>query len=98
MELKDVVGVGEKRICELNKLGIYNVEDLVTYYPKRYFMLRRSDVSKSLSGERVIVDGCVISFPIISGVGQKIKKISFRIQGMDTIYNIVIFYRCLYNI
>ena len=31
MELKDISGVGDKTIKELEKLGINNLEDLITY-------------------------------------------------------------------
>lgn len=31
-----VKGVGEARAKVLNKLGIYTLEDLITYYPRNY--------------------------------------------------------------
>ena len=38
-ELKDVKGIGPKSELLLNKLGIYNIEDLLTYYPVRYIKM-----------------------------------------------------------
>ncbi|MDE5830870.1 MAG: hypothetical protein K2H53_04335 [Clostridia bacterium] len=35
-EIQFVKGVGEARAKALNKLGIYNLEDLITYYPRNY--------------------------------------------------------------
>lgn len=35
-EIQFVKGVGESRAKTLNKLGIYNLEDLITYYPRSY--------------------------------------------------------------
>ncbi len=31
-----VKGVGEARAKALNRLGIYTLEDLITYYPREY--------------------------------------------------------------
>ena len=35
-EIKYVKGVGEARAKSLNKLGIFTLEDLITYYPRDY--------------------------------------------------------------
>ena len=43
MELKDVKGIGSKSLSLLNKLGIYSVNDLITYYPVRYDVLKQTD-------------------------------------------------------
>lgn len=90
MELKDIVGVGDKTILELNKLGIFSIEDLITYYPKRYFILRRSDMKVVRDGDKVIIDGVVDSVPVNSAYG-KLKKITFRLQSSNSIFNIVVF-------
>lgn len=36
MELIDVKGVGKKRLSLLNKLGIYDIKDLIEYFPYAY--------------------------------------------------------------
>lgn len=35
-DIQYVKGVGETRAKILNKLGIYNLQDLITYYPRNY--------------------------------------------------------------
>ena len=35
-EIKYVKGVGPARAELLNKLGIFNLQDLITYYPREY--------------------------------------------------------------
>lgn len=35
-EIQYVKGVGEARAKTLNNLGIYTLEDLITYYPRNY--------------------------------------------------------------
>ena len=91
MELKEISGIGEKTIVELNKLNIFNVEDLVTYYPKRYFVLKRSDIRIANNGDKVIIDGIVSSIPIYSNISNKLKKITYKLQSNNYIYNIVVF-------
>ena len=41
MELSDIKGIGPKSLTLLNKLNIYSVDDLITYYPVRYDVLKR---------------------------------------------------------
>ena len=36
MNLENLKGIGKTTIKYLNELGIYNVEDLINYYPFRY--------------------------------------------------------------
>ena len=36
MELKDLKGIGEKKLALLNKLGIFTINNLLEYYPYSY--------------------------------------------------------------
>ena len=65
MELKDVKGIGTKSLALLNKLGIYTVNDLITYYPVRYDVLKQTDFNNLSEDMKVIVDGRVESIPLI---------------------------------
>lgn len=91
MELKDVQGIGEKTIVELNKLGIFNVVDLITYYPKRYFILKKSDIRLVNDKDKVIFDGVVASVPVNSMITKGLKKITFRLESDGNVFNIVVF-------
>ena len=42
MELKSIKFLSDKRISDLNKLGVYNVEDLLKNYPRSYIDLRKT--------------------------------------------------------
>ena len=44
-KLLDIKGIGVKSEELLNKLGIMTIEDLLTYYPVRYEILKRSDLN-----------------------------------------------------
>ena len=41
MELKDIKGIGEKKIALLNKLGIFTVNNLLEYFPYSYIDTRK---------------------------------------------------------
>ena len=41
MELTDIKYLSEKRIKELNKLNIYNCEDLINNFPRNYLNLTK---------------------------------------------------------
>ncbi|KXB67776.1 ATP-dependent DNA helicase RecG [Parvimonas sp. KA00067] len=41
MQLKDIKGIGEKKLALLNKLGIFNVNNLLEYYPYSYIDMTR---------------------------------------------------------
>ena len=91
MDLVELNGIGKKNSILLNRLGIYNVYDLVTYFPKRYDVISRTDMSNILDKSKVIVDGIVEGRPTISGTSNGLKKISFRISNKYSIYNVIVF-------
>ena len=91
MDLVELNGIGKKNSILLNRLGIYNVYDLVTYFPKRYDVISRTDMSNILDKSKVIVDGIVEGRPTITGTSNGLKKISFRISNKYSIYNVIVF-------
>ncbi|MFM1534849.1 hypothetical protein ABGF38_06585, partial [Helcococcus ovis] len=36
MKLKDIKGIGPKKIQYLHEMNIYNVDDLINYLPRKY--------------------------------------------------------------
>ena len=50
MDVSKVKGIGPKSLSLLNKIGIKTVDDLVTHYPFRYEILKRSSL-KNLDDE-----------------------------------------------
>lgn len=90
-ELAEISGVGPKTLSLFHKVGIYNLDDLLSYYPRKYRIVQRSDMSKVLNGDKVIIDGIVEGQPSVSSVSRKLKKILFRFSSGNNIYNIVAF-------
>ena len=65
VELDKISGIGPKTITYLNKLGICDMESLISYYPFRYNILKRSDLSLIQNGDNVVLDGTVYSITTV---------------------------------
>ena len=89
--LLDINGIGPKKVPFFNKLGIYHVDDLLYYYPKKYFFLKRSDMNHAVDKEKVILDGVVERKPTVMNSSSKLKVISFRIVNFSNIYSIRVY-------
>lgn len=91
MDLLELDGMGAKTCTLLSRLGIYSIDDLITYYPKRYDVIMRTDSNNFIDNMRVVIDGVVEGRPMISATSKGLKKISFRISNKFSIYNICVF-------
>jgi len=61
-EVQYVKGVGEARAKILNKLGIYTLEDLITYYPRDYEdRSKAKSLSDVIDGEEVMIKAKVVT-------------------------------------
>ena len=87
-DLNLVKGIGKVSINNLNKLGIYTVDDLINYYPFRYEVLKQT----SLEEENVIVSG-IIESSVIVNFFKKMNKLSFRLNTNGKLVNVIIFNR-----
>ena len=85
-KLVELEGIGTKTSLLFEKLGIYNVEDLITYYPKRYDILKKTDMNNVSDKDRVVIDGVVEGRPTVVQVSSKLKKVMFRISNNVGIY------------
>ena len=86
-DLEYLKGVGPKTLSLLNKLNIYTIDDLITHYPYRYEVLKRT-----FTEDKIIIDGVVESIPIVYRF-KKIDKMQFNINTGSNIFKIVIFNR-----
>ena len=92
--LSKVKKVGPKTILLLNKLGIYEIDDLVTHYPYRYDVLRRSDLKNIKDpDEKVVIDGKVESVPVVFRFKGGVNKLSFRLSTENGMVGVSIFGR-----
>ena len=92
-ELETIEGIGPKTKELLNKIKIYTVEDLLNYYPYRYDIIKRSDLSNLSDGDKIIIDGIVEGQPTTIYINKSLKKIIFRISTKTMILNITLYNR-----
>ncbi len=93
LELENIEGIGPKTKELLNKLKIYNGEDLLNYYPYRYDIIKRSDISILNDGDKIVMDGIIEGQPTIIYINKSLKKIIFRINTGNNILNITLYNR-----
>ena len=91
--LENLQGIGPKTINMLNMMGIYNVLDLLRYYPCRYDILKRSDISNLRSRDRVVTSGVIDGQPTMIFITEKFRKIIFRVNTGSGILNITVYNR-----
>ncbi len=84
-------GVGQKRLVALNKLGINTINDLLTYFPRRYDDLSIKNPSTAVDGQRVTVKGMVIAPPMVTFFGRKKSRLIFRLKIDQNIYTVSFF-------
>ena len=87
-ELSFIKGIGNATISKLNKLDIYSVDDLITYYPFRYEVLKKT----TLEDEHAVVTGTIESIPTINYF-KRLNKLRFKLQVEGKIINVIIFNR-----
>ncbi len=92
-DLAQIKGIGINTIKYLNDLGIYNIEDLLSYYPFRYDVYEKTDMNHVNDGDHIVIDGVCENNPNVYYFNKKLNKMSFRLNTGKKIYNITIFNR-----
>ena len=92
-DLNLIKGIGPKTKGYLEKLNIYNVNDLICHFPFRYEILKRSDLFNLRQDDKIIIDGYIDSTPSVFRFKGKMNKMSFRLRTKEAIINVVIFNR-----
>lgn len=91
--LEELKGIGPKTIKILNRLGIYNKNDLITYYPFRFEVIERSNIELLNQDDRVVIDGIVENIPMVMFFSKKMNKMTFRLNIGSNLINVSIFNR-----
>lgn len=79
-DIRSVKGIGEKRAQALNKLGVFSLLDLISYFPRRYE--DRSSVKPAAlvqDGESVCISAVVADEPRLSRIRRGLDVVRFRI-------------------
>lgn len=92
MELSTIDHVGPKTIEYLNKLNIFNVEDLINYYPYNYNILKPISINQA-TDETIIINGIIENNARVSYIKRNLNRVSFRFLTDNVLINVVIFNR-----
>lgn len=80
-DVKYVKGVGPNRVKLLNKLNIYTLKDLITYYPREYEdRSKATKIADAVDGEETLIRAVCVS---------KVNEIRTRRKNM-TIYKLIV--------
>ena len=79
-DIRSIKGIGEKRAQALNKLGVFSLFDLISYFPRRYE--DRSSVKPIAlvqNGETVCISAVVADEPRLSRIRRGLDLVRLRV-------------------
>ena len=83
INISEVKGIGPRTSMLFNKININNVDDLVSHYPYRYDLIKRSDLCDIGEDDKVIMDGRIDSSPILIRLKGNLNKMNLRLITTD---------------
>jgi len=93
MQLEKIKGLGPKTINILRRLGINDYNDLVTYYPFRYEIIKKSDLNNLNDGDKIVIDGILESSATVTYLRNHKDKMDFKLNTGIKLMNVTIFNR-----
>ena len=93
MNISALKGIGPKTSKIFENSGIITVNDLMSYYPFRYDVIKRSNINELLQDDKIIIDGIVESNPSLFFFNKKMNKMSFKFNIGTHLLNVSIFNR-----
>ncbi|MBT2573393.1 ATP-dependent DNA helicase RecG [Bacillus sp. ISL-51] len=91
--IADIKGIGPETEKTLHELGIYDISDLLNYFPYRYDDYELRDLEEVKHEERVTVEGKVHSEPSLTYYGKKRNRLTFRVLAGNYLITAVCFNR-----
>lgn len=92
-QLEHIKGLGQTGIKTIKKLNIYTCDDLINYFPFRYNIIKRSDISTLNQDDKIIIDGTVETIPTVFFINKRLDKMSFKLNIGKMLINVTIFNR-----
>ena len=93
MDLKNIPGIGEKTLLNINKLDIYSIKDLIEYYPYKYNFYNPTNINKAVENVTLTINGTIESIPRTVYIKRNLNYLSFRIISSNKLINVTIFNR-----
>jgi len=78
-DVRYIKGIGEKKALALNKLGVFSLYDLISFFPRRYE--DRSvikPIALAMDGEQVCIQGLIADTPKLIRVRRGMDLVKFR--------------------
>ena len=91
--LDNIKGIGPKSIQYLNNINIFNIDDLVNYYPYRHDLIMLNDIKECEDKQNVIIECIVDSVPFVRRFRANMSSLSFRAMSSKKMVGIMIFNR-----
>ncbi len=78
-DVRYIKGIGEKKALALNKLGVFSLYDLISYFPRRYEDRSvTKPISLAMDGETVCIHALVADTPRLIRVRRGMELVKFR--------------------
>lgn len=91
INIRDIKGVGPKKEQLLNKIDIFNVYDLLSYYPRSYDDYSNFKKIKEIVGEKGLMNLKVISQPRIQRIRRGLNILKIGVTDGNTNGELVFF-------
>lgn len=93
MNLNLIKNIGPKTEKILNKINIFSVEDLVTYYPYRYNVIKFININDANENDICYVLATVLSVVKISFIKKNFNRLDFIAANNNISFKVTIFNR-----
>ena len=79
-DIRSIKGIGEKRAQALNKLGVFSLFDLISYFPRRYEdRSSLKPIALVQNGETVCISAVVAEEPRLSRIRRGLDLVRLRV-------------------
>ncbi|HEL0414035.1 TPA: ATP-dependent DNA helicase RecG [Streptococcus equi subsp. zooepidemicus] len=89
--IANLKGLGPKSAEKFQKLGIYQIKDLLLYYPFRYEDFKSKSALELLDGEKAVLTGRVVTPPSVQYYGFKRNRLSFKLKQGELVISVSFF-------
>ena len=93
MKLEQLPKIGPKTINILNKININTVEDLLTYYPYRYNVIKFINIDEANENMICYIKAKVLSVPKIAYIKKNFNRLDFIASNSNQDFKVTIFNR-----
>ncbi|MFC7320408.1 ATP-dependent DNA helicase RecG [Halobacillus campisalis] len=80
LPISQVTGIGEKLQAHLNELGLFDVEDLLFYFPHRYDSYEVKPLTELEHQEKATIEGQLTADPTVQFYGKKKSRLTMMLQ------------------